>query len=242
MISPDSPFKNIPKNLDRKQAFFLDGIRHAAEICDLSYHRLTAGLRDIALKPQGVPPEPSYALYFLDAWAFVDAADRLRCFWASQPNAKSLSGNFSPEILRHELDPIRKVRNIADHIAQRAEHVVSLNASALGILAWATLTSESPLAAKTCVIRPGYANGSFSAHFSFPQETHNLINGCTEVKIHAGYEMADLTLTHGKITQLVSFAESHLRREFSKPVYASPSAADLLATADLNFEGIGSTT
>ena len=242
MISQESPFKNIPQNLDRKQAFFIDGIRHAAEICDLSYGRLTAGLRDIALKPEGSPPESSYAPYFLDAWAFVDAADRLRCLWASQPNADSLSGDFSPVVLRQELGPIRKIRNIADHIAQRADHVVSLNAAALGILAWVTLTSDTPLAAKTCIIRPGYATGSFSAHFAIPQGTHDLINSCTEVRVHAGDEMADLTKTHKKISQVVTFLESHLKLEFSKPIYAPPSAADLLATAELDFQGHGGAT
>lgn len=240
MISQESPFKNIPQNLDRKQAFFIDGIRHAAEICDLSYKRLTAGLRDIALKPQGSPPESSYAPFFLDAWAFVDAADRLRCLWASQPNADSLSGDFSPEVLRQELGPIRKVRNIADHIAQRADHVVSLNAAALGILAWVTLTSETLIAAKTCIIRPGYANGSFSAHFAIPQGMHNLINSCTEVRVHAGDETADLTKTYSKIVQVIAFAEAHLKMEFSKPIYSPPSAADLLATADLDFKSTGS--
>jgi len=134
MISPDSPFKNIPQNLDRKQAFFLDGIRHAAEICDLSYKRLTAGLHDLGLKPQGATTETTYAPYFLDAWAFVDAADRLRCLWESQPNASSIPEPFAPAILRSELGSIRKVRNLADHIAQRADQVVSLNAAALGLL------------------------------------------------------------------------------------------------------------
>jgi hypothetical protein len=242
MISQESPFKNIPRNLDRKQAFFIDGIRHAAEICDLSYKRLTAGLWDIALKPDGSPLEPSYATFFLDAWAFVDAADRLRCLWASQPNADNLSCEFSPEILRQELGPIRKVRNIADHIAQRADHVVSLNGAALGILAWVAIISETPLAAKTCIIRPGYASGSFSAHFAIPQGTHSLINSCTEVRVHAGDETADLTKAYRKIAQVIAFAESYLKMEFSKPIYAPPSVADLLATADLNFEHTGITT
>lgn len=239
MISQESPFRNIPRNLDRKQAFFIDGIRHAAEICDLSYKRLTAGLRDIALKPKGASPELSYAPFFLDAWAFVDAADRLRCLWTSQPNADSLSGDFSPEVLRQELGAIRKVRNIADHIAQRADHVVSLNAAALGILAWVALASESPLAAKTCIIRPGFVNGSFSAHFAIPKGIHNMINSCTEVKIHAGNETADLTKAYSKIAEVIAFAESHLKREFSKPIYAPPSPADLLATAELDFERVG---
>lgn len=241
MISQESPFKNIPQNLERKQAFFIDGIRHAAEICDLSYKRLTAGLRDIALKPDGPKLEPSYATFFLDAWAFVDAADRLRCLWESQPNAHNISGDFSPEILRQELGPIRKVRNIADHIAQRADHVVSLNGAALGILAWVAIISEAPLAAKTCIIRPGYASGSFSAHFAIPQGTHSLINSCTEVRVQAGGEAADITKTYRKIAQVIAFAESHLKVEFSKPIYAPPSVADLLATADLNLAHTGAT-
>ena len=236
MISSDSPFKNIPQNLDRKQAFFLDGIRYAAEICSLSYGRLTEGLRDLAHKPENSTPEPSYAPYFLDAWAFVDAADRLRCFWAAQPNAASIPELFSPQTLINELSQIRRMRNIADHIAQRADQVISVNAAALGILAWVTVTSQSPLSAKTCIIRPGYASGSFNAHFAIPSGTHSLVNGCTEVRIHSGNDFADLTKTHSTLTKLIEYAEAHNKLEFSKKIYAPPSPADFLATAELNFE------
>ena len=69
-----------------------------------------------------------------------------------------------------------------------------------------------------------------------------MINSCTEVRVHAGDETADLTKTYSKIAQVIAFAEAHLKMEFAKPIYAPPSAADLLATADLDFERTGSAT
>jgi hypothetical protein len=236
MTAAASPFKNIPQNLDRKQAFFFDGIWHAAEICNLSYHRLTLSLRDIALLAQGSPPQFSSASLFLDAWAFIDAADRFRSLWARQPHADKLPDQFSSKAMHNEFEPIRQVRNVAAHIAARADHVVSLNAAALGDLAWITFTSDAPIAGKTCVIRPGYSNGSFKLQFTSLIGTHQPINSCTAVRIYAGNEIANLTNTHNRIIQVITFAESHLKTEFLKPMYAPPSAIDVLATADLDFE------
>jgi len=65
---------------------------------------------------------------------------------------------------------------------------------------------------------------------------HTLVNSCTEVRIHAGNEVADLTQAYNKIMQVIAYAEAQLKVEFSRPIYAPPSAVDLLATADLNFE------
>ena len=236
MITHDSPFRRIPKNLDRKQAFFIDGIRHAAEICELSYNRLTLGLYALSQKAADSVPEPTFAQYFLDAWAFVDAADRLRCLWAMQPNAESLPSPVDPTTLRAALEDVRAVRNVSDHIAQKADQAVSLNAPALAMLAWVSLISESPIRAKTCVIRPGFAQGSVKTHFPFPAAgTYAMVNHCTEVRIHAGKEVANLTKARETLVSVVEYAEETLRLEFAKPIYRDACQGDMLATAELDF-------
>jgi hypothetical protein len=144
--------------------------------------------------------------------------------------------------LQTQLRAIRTIRNIADHVAQRADQSVSLNAAALGILAWVTLVSEAPSVAKTCIIRPGHTNGTFNGHFSIPQGTHHFINGCTNVRLHAGRDFADLTEAHKTIADTVAFAERTLRLEFSKAEYAPAAGSDLFAIADLNFDAIGDAT
>jgi len=239
MIASDSPFKNLPRNLDRKQAFFLDGLRHAVEICDLAYQRLTSGIAQLALTHGKVPQPDSYAVYFLDAWAFVDAVDRFRCLWAAQPNAASVPSPHTPKALQTQLSAIRRVRNIADHIAQRADQSISINAAALGILAWVTHVSDSPLVAKTCLIRPGHANGTFNGHFSIPQGTHHFVNGCTNVRLHAGNDFSDLTEAYKIIEDTVAYAEKVLRIEFSKAEYAPAAGSDMFAIADLDFDAHG---
>ena len=55
IIRTDSVLRQLPVGLDRKQALFLDGIRHAAEIMSLAYSRLTTTLTRIA---QSDPDRP----------------------------------------------------------------------------------------------------------------------------------------------------------------------------------------
>ena len=156
MFFPKSPFLNFPSNLDRRQAFYLDGIRHAAEIIELSFSRLSDNLTALVRDVSESKRPNSYAIYYLDAWAFVDAVDRLIALWKLQPNADLIPYLWSPIKLTDELKVIREIRNVSDHIAQRADQIISSNTAALGELSWVTVLSESPLEIKSCLIRPGF--------------------------------------------------------------------------------------
>lgn len=78
MIKPDSPLKRLPVALGADQAFFVDGMRHAAEICEVSYKRLTANLAQLSKASEEEKLPTSYAEYFLDAWAFVELSGERR--------------------------------------------------------------------------------------------------------------------------------------------------------------------
>ena len=90
MLSVDSPFLNIPAALDRKQAVFLDGMRHAGQIVELSYTRLCQALTDLSASGTAAEKSAGFTHVFLDAWAFIDATDRFRCLWEMQPSASDV--------------------------------------------------------------------------------------------------------------------------------------------------------
>ena len=119
MLSIDSPFLNIPAALDRKQAVFLDGMRHAGQIVELSYTRLCQALTDLSVGGTTAEKPTGFTHVFLDAWAFVDAADRFRCLWEMQPSASTIPDKFSPDAVRIQLQDIRDVRNVSAHLVHR---------------------------------------------------------------------------------------------------------------------------
>lgn len=156
MISHDSPLKKLSARSDRKQALFIDGIRHAAEIASLAYLRLRETLTQIALTdiPENDISKYSTAAY-LDAWAFVDATDRFRTLWKQMPSVGKAQPAPGVLPLEEALQPIRYLRNVADHIAQRIDLVMSKNSATLGIVSWVTATSPNPAKCLMCAIIPG---------------------------------------------------------------------------------------
>ncbi len=128
MLSADSPFLNIPAQLDRKQAVFLDGIRHAVQISGLSYVRLCKSLTSIAR----IRNCDDFSHVFLDAWDFIDAVDRFRFLWQEQPSYSILAKHCQEKSSLSELQDIRNVRNVSAHIAQKIDQIVSLTKKFVG--------------------------------------------------------------------------------------------------------------
>jgi len=156
MICDDSILRRIPAAVDPKQALFVDGIRHAAEIMDLAYGRLRETLTGIALDPptsanlQKIAPHA-----FLDAWAMVDSIDRFRMLYLQMPGIKFGPPTPGIEPLKTVTQPFRDLRNVADHLSQRADFVVAHGGAALGTLTWLTGFKLDPAAIWFCTLRPG---------------------------------------------------------------------------------------
>jgi hypothetical protein len=163
MISEDSILRRLPHQLDRQQALFFDGIRHCAEIADLAYGRLKSTLTQIASTDE--TPELGRQLYtsaFLDAWALVDVLDRFRALWNWAPDAEEVFVAAVGPTFSDVFDPIRDVRNVADHITGRVEYFVAHDVPALGVLSWVTVTENQPLSGLVYAIVPGtFRDGSF---------------------------------------------------------------------------------
>ncbi len=156
MLSADSILRRLPPNLDRKQVLFLDGLRHAAEMIDLGYTRLRATLTQIALDRVSGTKEPTeFTGAFLDAWAVVDAIDRFRLLLHSLPGAQPPDPTDEFASYVQHTEQVRKLRNVADHLAQRADYVVACAGTALGELSWYTALDPGRANGLSCVIVPG---------------------------------------------------------------------------------------
>lgn len=157
LLGRDSVLRRIPVNVERKQAFFLDGIRHAVEILDVTYNRLRDALTPLALNPPASNDIPDvFARAFIDAWGFVDAVDRFRMMYTQMPGIKFGNAKDGIPSLREVTQVFRNLRNVADHLAQRADFVISRNGAAWGELSWLTGAQLQPeLIAWHCTLRPG---------------------------------------------------------------------------------------
>ena len=151
LVSPHSVLRRLPPQLDRKQALFLDGLRHAAEIASLAYTRLMGTLTEIAVC-EGDGTQPHITRAYLDAWAFVDSVDRFRTLLFLLPGATPVPGEPTFAELSQA---IRDLRNVSDHLAQRADYVIAHKGTALGVLSWFTFLDPAKMSGVICTICPG---------------------------------------------------------------------------------------
>lgn len=154
MINFDSPLRRLPPGLSPEQSITLDGIRHAAEVATLAYRRLTQALTQIAIDPPEPATEQSadaMTAVYLDAWAIIDAVDRLRMLVKLLPMDEATQTKHAE--LDRALQDVRSARNVSDHLAQRIAYVVASGMPAFGALSWFTLTRE--YGGFSCVLIPG---------------------------------------------------------------------------------------
>ncbi|GJI89800.1 hypothetical protein RugamoR1_29630 [Rugamonas sp. R1(2021)] len=195
---------------------FIDGIRHAVEIIEFAYERLNTVLTELALNPPDSEKLRSVSTAaFLDAWAMVDSIDRFRMLYQQMPGISF--GAPAPGVLtlKEACEPFRLLRNVADHIAQRAEFIVSKgDGAALGVLTWVTCFQIEPFNAHLCMLRPGtlravpeLGNGPLAATFDWPTSRICLTAG--------GYE-ANLSEIRPHIERRVKHLEGQLEQEFTR--------------------------
>jgi len=233
MIRDDSIFYRLPHELDRKQALFLDGIRHAIEITDLAYRRLQHTLTKIALD-ESVTSSRTYAAAYLDAWAMVDAVDRFRALVALVDDARK--GNSSERISKSGqlLESVRNLRNVADHLAQRADYVVAHKGSALGSLSWFTITDQASYKGVLCVVVPGTTQPS--THPAPVPAGKEVDFPTGYVHLRAGEYLVDLSGVHRFIREECNLLEDALEAAISRAGLAgSRAGSDLIIKGTITF-------
>lgn len=230
MIGENSILKRLPINMDRKQVFFLDGIRHAAEMAEFSHQHLLRVLLGISTG-DGRPGSDEMTSAFLFAWSIVDAVDRFRALWKLQPNAGTLPAAFNGPCVERQLGVLRKARNVADHLAERADYVIARNGTALGTLSWVFRRSPEEGPTKAFVLLPG----SFrEASLTLPQPQGEISLPVGFVQLKAGEHVVNLSDSYKVLSGVIEFVELTLPRMFSQMGSSSDVwGIDIVASADL---------
>lgn len=206
MLADDSPLRRLPVDLDPKQALFFDGIRHATELADLAYERLSVTLTDIAMNSAERRAAKAFTASFLDAWAIVDSIDRLRGLIHLLPGGCPVPRADGQPGFRVQTESVRALRNVSDHLAARADYIVARNSTALGILSWITILDEKHVL--SCSILPGTI-----AHHSAPLPNpygRELIGPTDFISLAAGEHSACLSDVMKEVHRVVGSIENSL--------------------------------
>lgn len=220
LLGRDSVLRKIPVNVNPKQAFFLDGIRHAVEILDVAYGRLRDALTHLALHPPVSNELPTLSAHvFLDAWSFVDAVNRFYMMYTQIPGIKFDTAKNGIPGLYEVTQEFRDLRNIADNLAQTADLVISRNGAALGELTWQTGAQLQPeVIAWRCTLRPGTLSSIP------PTQTEPIISTLDwptdSIRLSAGGYNGNFSAIRKHIAIRISHLEVQLQRVFQQSTQA----------------------
>jgi len=157
LINNDSPLRNLPSQLNRKQTLFLDAIRYSVEITDLSYTRLKKTLIEVVDNQKSGKEITNISLVCVnalsDAWSIIDSVNRLRNLLDQMPNLKKKSPgliNFNKQTRS-----VEDLRNIFQHLNQEIENIIKVNSNALGVINWIAPLDESTRKCYIESLQPG---------------------------------------------------------------------------------------
>mgnify|MGYP001610009306 CR=1 FL=1 len=220
LLGRDSVLRRVPVNVPPKQTLFLDGIRQAVEIMDVTYGRLRDVLTHLALNPPAQNEIPDvFAHVFIDAWGFVGAVDRFRMMYTQMPGIKFGNAKDGIPPLREVTQVFRSLRNVADHLAQKADHVISRNGAAWGELSWLTGAQLQPeVIAWHCTLRPGTLQTNPS------MQTDPIISTLDwptdSIRLSAGEYEGNLSEIRKHIAVRIRHLEAQLEPVFQQPTQA----------------------
>lgn len=210
-----SPLKDIPRSLSSKQALFFDGMSHAADIAEFAYRRLQNTLHSITLSKTN--PLELITSAFLDAWTCVDAIDRFRSLLKQYPPGGILPRDeFQSEFIERTRE-VRELRNVADHVHQRIDHLVSKKASASGELAWIAFVNEGA-GDKYFVgaIRPGFFGDQLSQNLLIPPIGQRIEIPAGYIHLKAGAISINLSNAMHALFDVIQKIELELHSRYKK--------------------------
>jgi len=229
MLQLDSPLRRLPKDIDPKHAFYLDGLRHAAEIASLAWERLLETLTEMAdAMRREEASDAHHAAAFLDAWCIVDAVDRFRTLWKKAPFGPTEVGDCT---FWEVTEQLRKVRNVGDHPTELVDHILSADTGALGTLHWLTLDDVDPAAGSICLLKPGFLPSVQIDFGDLSRLNIDTTRRTSAVRLQAGKNTADLSETMAHLKARVEHLENALAGQFAGTAETERAPSDLLACA-----------
>jgi hypothetical protein len=147
-----SPLLALPQSMDKQEAMYLDAMRFAMEMAELSYVRLC----DALIKLPGESDEAQHRLLSTcvvqDAWSMIDSADRLRSLVG---RAKSLDEHADLKNgFEGSIAAIRDLRNTVQHLDHKIPSLAAKDWPVWGVLRWFAWT-EPPHVGVSCQLLAG---------------------------------------------------------------------------------------
>ncbi len=144
IIGSDSPFRQIPVELNQSQATFFDGIRYSVDMAEVAYERLRHSLYSFAIETRGSESSPEskqLAAIFLDAWSIVDSAYRLREILDQMPGLpKGKSPKY--QLFRRKTKEVEEFRHTIQHLNHELRTMAENGCPVWGALDWITVTDQ----------------------------------------------------------------------------------------------------
>jgi len=132
IISKESPFRHMPKDMPRRQILYFDALRCSAEMAGLAFERLHDLL--VLLSREGEDQPSDKAIRALaDAYSVIDSAHRFRELLRVTPNLKH---NTAFSLFMKQTQDIKHLRNIVQHLHREVDRIAQEHLPALGVLTW----------------------------------------------------------------------------------------------------------
>lgn len=233
-IGPHSVLRRLPPGLSAKEMVALDAVRHSVDALGVVDERLRSNL---TLVTQGSEAgDQLLTLCFLDAWSFIDAADRVRSM-AKLTASRSSSLQAQVTAFMRGTESVRKLRNLADHLDAMIDRVISSGMPALGRLSWVTVTSTA--SAVVGVLQPGSVRTN-KIKLQLPPVGGRRVRLPTDaVQLAAGQHVCwfdeVIQETGALVSQLEQAIEAHA---ISSGVVGAEVPRNLLAIGEISFQHI----
>lgn len=211
LVANESPLKNLPSILDKRQALLFDGLAHAVDIVGIAYSRLRSTLHEIG-EVGRAEPEPTATVY-LDSWSCIDAIDRFRSLLKGYKGGGIIPKDDPAfEAFLTSTETVRKLRNVTDHVAARLDQLVSQNASVMGEISW--ISPGEGTKWHTWYIRPGVFQDQLRFNLLLPHAGAQIETPAGFIHLTAGGLEVNLSAAVHSLYIVVAHIEARLQQRY----------------------------
>lgn len=153
-------FQRLPKNLDRRQTLFLDGIRFSVEIAETAYGGLCKTLLKLAnsvIQKKRVRIDALTVSAISDAWAIIDSVHRLCGLLRQMRGVKQNTPELN--LLYRQAEKVEALRNTVQHLNNEIDDLIRKNLPVWGTLSWVAIPNPANDLWYTCSLAPGTVFG-----------------------------------------------------------------------------------
>jgi hypothetical protein len=210
LIPLDSPLRAVPDTLDRRSVLYLDGIRYAIHIFDLSGGRLANTLH--ALSIDGVPRETlteQIAAAMSDAWTMVDAIHRLRELLSQVPGLKKKQPEL--QLFLQRTSTVEGLRHFYQHFRTEIDTFVGVGMPLWGSLSWIHTDLTSGENSIFTIVPGTYFEGATVCTCRVDHVANKYME---RLALHAGATFIDLTVLAELVDDFIKWYVTWYREKF----------------------------